>query len=552
MNSTHDKPCLREAIAACLALASCAAAQTLPPAIGTTLTLPTAAEQTLFIPASLSVNDDDIDVLVHFHGAPATVNSNAAYAGVDAVVINVTYSGFSSAYSGPFGSDTTLFGDLLDGALDRLNDQPGFAAVTDWDRVGVSSFSAGYGAVREILKQPNYFSRIDGLLLADSLYASFTSSTDPTPRASQMAPFKAYAQAAATGSKTMIVSHSQVQTYTYANTAETADALMDHVGATPVSTQQQGLGTLDFYRKAQQGQFEVWGATGSDGDAHLEHLRYMAEWLDDLPFDDTGGEPGDITLTLADFEIDEGTFSYTPLYSGSNVGIENATADRTTGNAHTGVGSQRIEIEKAPRASSWMLRHTSGGAFPENNTPFPAEGWISFWLRTSTPGVEVQIGLDDPDSADLSTRRSVVADGQWHLYQWQLDDPEQWDAWATGDGAITGPITTIDGIFLHGISDATIELDNVIYSSQYTPHGLLGDADLNRTVDLLDLSILASHFGQSGDWAQGSFNGDGVVDLLDLSILAAHFGDSSRPAPEPLTALLLGVGLLHHGRLRTR
>lgn len=48
-----------------------------------------------------------------------------------------------------------------------------------------------------------------------------------------------------------------------------------------------------------------------------------------------------------------------------------------------------------------------------------------------------------------------------------------------------------------------------------------GDANGDNVVDLLDLSILASQWGGSGE---SDFNSDGRVDLLDLSILASAWG----------------------------
>ncbi|MEM6749557.1 MAG: dockerin type I domain-containing protein, partial [Planctomycetota bacterium] len=369
--------------------------------------------------------------------------------------------------------------------------------------------------------------------------------SNPTPRASQMAPFRAFAQAAADGDKTMIVSHSQVQTFTYANTAETADDLMQHVGVAPQAIQQDGLGTLSLYRKAELGGFAVWGATGADGDAHLEHLRYIGEWLDDLPVDRAEPAPAG-PLSIANFETGEAPFDYSPLYSGSNVGIAAATADRVLNDAHTGAASQHIAVIKQAQAPAWMLRHTSGGAFPSNNTPLPSAGWIGFWLKTDAEGVSVQIGLDDPDSADLSTLKPVSADGRWRLYQWRLDDPSQWQAWVDGDGVITGPLTTIDAIFLHGDRDAAVYLDDVVVTPGATPLGLPGDADGDARVDLLDFDALAQHFNAVTGLgpARGDFNGDGAVDLLDFDILAQNFGaPGSSPATIPQPTALAGVGM---------
>jgi hypothetical protein len=552
------------ALALLLLAPALSSGQTIPPVTGRTFTLPTSDNHKLFIPDTLDLTNDAVDVLVHFHGDPATVNNNAGYAGLNAVIVNVTYSGTSGAYSTPF-SNTALFGNLMDGALATLRAQPDIADTVDWDQLSLSSFSAGYGAVREILKQPTYFNQIDGLLMADSIYASYTSGTDHTPLDSQMVNFRAFAQAAAAGTKTMIVSHSQVLTYSYSNTAETADDLMDYLGISPTAINQPGLGTLQFYRTASQGNFQVWGATGSDAAAHSRHLQYMAEWLDELPFDSAPPPPGGNIVTLADFEAGEGTFNYSPLYSGSNVGIQAATADRVTDQAHTGVGAQRISVTKNPADPSWLLRHTSGGGFPANNVPVSAEGYIGFWLLTTTPGVSVQIGLDDFDglSADLSTLTPVTADGQWHLYQWDLDDPDQWDAWATGDGTVTGPTFTIDAIFFQGASDAVIYLDDVAYNN----HGNLappveGDLDGDGFVGIADLNIILSNWNQAvpiGDKSAGDIAGigDGFIGIDDLNLLLTHWNAGIPPAhdmtiPEPAGLTIMLTALTATLRRRNR
>ncbi len=526
-------------------------AQTIPTATGRTFTLPTSANHKLFIPDTLDLTSDDVDVLVHFHGNPATVNNNAGYADLNAVIVNVTYNGFSGAYSTPFG-DPALFGNVMDSALSTLRAQPDIAGSVNWDQMSISSFSAGYGAVRQILKQPSYFDQIDGLLMADSLYASFTSAADHTPLASQMVDFKAFAQAAANGTKTMFVSHSQVQTYTYANTAQTADDLMQHVGVTPTSVNESGLGTLQFYRRAEIGNFGVWGATGSDAAAHGQHLQYMAQWLGDLPFDNEPPGPGGTIVPLVDFELNEGTFNYSPLYSGSNTGIQTATANRVTNEAHGGIGSQRIDITKDPGEADWLLRHVSGGASPGNNVPITAEGYIGFWLKTYTPGVSVQIGLDDPASADLGTLMPVIADGDWHLYQWDLDDPSQWDAWVTSDGTITGPTFTMDAIFFHGSTDATIYLDDVAYNHGGTlSPPIIGDLDGDGFVGITDLNIVLGNWNESTplDNPASDPTSDGFVGIEDLNLVLGNWNAGAPPQdgqatiPEPTTLIWLSASL---------
>lgn len=56
-----------------------------------------------------------------------------------------------------------------------------------------------------------------------------------------------------------------------------------------------------------------------------------------------------------------------------------------------------------------------------------------------------------------------------------------------------------------------------------------GDINVDGQVNITDLSILASHWGQSGGYSQGDLNGDGVIDILDLSILASNWGTTNNP-----------------------
>jgi predicted outer membrane repeat protein len=68
-----------------------------------------------------------------------------------------------------------------------------------------------------------------------------------------------------------------------------------------------------------------------------------------------------------------------------------------------------------------------------------------------------------------------------------------------------------------GVTSGTVEI-------KYT---VAGDANLSGSVDLSDLVIVASDFGDSGaDWAEGDVNYSSTVDLSDLVIVASNFGSS--------------------------
>ena len=78
-----------------------------------------------------------------------------------------------------------------------------------------------------------------------------------------------------------------------------------------------------------------------------------------------------------------------------------------------------------------------------------------------------------------------------------------------------------------------------------------GDANLDGRVDVNDLAIVLSHFGQTGaSWSTGDFIGDGTVDVNDLTIVLTDFGQTLGSAcggvaavPEPCVGVLLAVAL---------
>ena len=74
------------------------------------------------------------------------------------------------------------------------------------------------------------------------------------------------------------------------------------------------------------------------------------------------------------------------------------------------------------------------------------------------------------------------------------------------------------------------------FSVNVTP-ALVGDANMNGSVEFLDFLVLAENFGERGTWVDGDFDGDGEVAFLDFLGLAESFGMSAdvsvAPVPEP-------------------
>jgi hypothetical protein len=88
-----------------------------------------------------------LPLLIHFHGASWLIEQHIARYLPRAALITVNLGAGSSAYRKPF-EQAELFQNLLREAGDELHNKRGWSSIT------LSGFSAGYGAVREILRRP--------------------------------------------------------------------------------------------------------------------------------------------------------------------------------------------------------------------------------------------------------------------------------------------------------------------------------------------------------------------------------------------------------------
>ncbi len=237
----------------------------------------------LFIPDAFDPDAaGGLDLLIHFHVGLDFLARQVVDARLNAVMIHISPGGFSSAYRVPFEEDRELFGRLLDEALGHVRGRGDVADDAGWRRVNISSFSAGYGAVRELLQDDGYVARIDGLALCDTVYAGYVQQGGVNiPSPGQVAPFIAFARLAAheDSGKVMVMTHSYLEPGTYAGTHEVAQAVVDAVGADDHAIDEEGPQGMRLLRRATLGRLTVIGVEGNDGPAHMKHLHTVAHWL---------------------------------------------------------------------------------------------------------------------------------------------------------------------------------------------------------------------------------------------------------------------------------
>lgn len=236
----------------------------------------------LFIPEGYEVRDGVVDVVLHLHGAASVIEPALVDAKWNAVLIEFNRKGLSRVYAEPF-SDKRLFPRLLDAALEQVKNV-GLAKNPRIGKVVVSSFSAGFGGVRELLKVPEHLERIDALVMADSIYCGYEG--NPARRqvdAKLMEGFERFAREAAAGRKQFLLTHSAQVPEGYASTTETANFLLNRLGGTARATRVAWEPDWIQTREYRAGTLLVLGFDGTEGAAHMMHLRKIARLWKNLP-----------------------------------------------------------------------------------------------------------------------------------------------------------------------------------------------------------------------------------------------------------------------------
>lgn len=213
-------------------------------------------------------------LFIHFHGAKKTVREAFERSDVDAVLVIINFPGLSTAYSKPFAEDAQLFAEILDRAKQGLPPELVDASLR-WERISLSSFSAGYGAIREILKSPEHFRQVDDIVAADSIYAGLDAKQSGRQvDEKNMRDFLKFARKAVERRKRFTISHSMLVT-PYASTVETAGYLLQSLKVERRKVKLMRADAFKQMNEASAGHFTVWGFEGVTGQAHMLHLQHI-------------------------------------------------------------------------------------------------------------------------------------------------------------------------------------------------------------------------------------------------------------------------------------
>ena len=230
----------------------------------------------LFIGPGVNPNKP-VPLLIHFHGAPWLLERHVAVRLPRAALITVQLGAGSSVYRRPFAQPETLR-NILREASEQLHLKQGWSSIT------LSGFSAGYGAVREILRSPEYFAQVNNVLLLDGMHAGYVPEGKPLAEggeidAKDLDSFLSFAKAAVSGKKTFVITHSEIFPGAYASTTECADYLLSQLGLRSRPQLRAGPMGMQQLSAVDTSGFHVRGYAGNSAPDHIDFLHAMPAWF---------------------------------------------------------------------------------------------------------------------------------------------------------------------------------------------------------------------------------------------------------------------------------
>ncbi|MGO9257427.1 MAG: hypothetical protein ACLQU1_14120 [Bryobacteraceae bacterium] len=229
---------------------------------------------TLFVPADLKAAKA-APLLFFFHGGdwlPELAASRNRMA-----VVSVQVGGVSETYAKLFENG---------GRFPALLREAQAKSGMNFARVLLGGWSAGCGAIRQILKTPDSYARVDGALMIDGIHTDYVDGK-PGPLESKIDTanleiWLKLARDAIAGSKRAIVTHSEIFPGTFASTTETADYLAAQLGLRPSAVVRWGPMGMQQLSELRAGRLLLLGYAGNSAPDHVDQLHslpVLLRWL---------------------------------------------------------------------------------------------------------------------------------------------------------------------------------------------------------------------------------------------------------------------------------
>ena len=226
---------------------------------------------TLFLPAGWSPGRHPA-LLLFFHGGAWLPEVAAARNRL--AVVSVQAGAGSASYARLF-EDGRNFSSLLAEAESR--------ADAHFARVLLGGWSAGCGAIRQILETPESYARVDEVVAIDGIHAGYVDGK-PGPLESRIEPgnlriWVQLSRDAVAGRKRLLVTHSEIFPGTFASTTETADYLLAQLELRRRPVLRWGPMGLQQLSEVRSGKFLLMGFAGNSAPDHVDQLHALPALL---------------------------------------------------------------------------------------------------------------------------------------------------------------------------------------------------------------------------------------------------------------------------------
>ncbi len=227
---------------------------------------------TLFVPQKLKLKSPT-PLLFFFHGPPWIPELAAAHNGRIAVV-SINIGAGSRVYAKPF-LNPKFFGNLLEEAESKSG--------VRFNPITLAAWSAGCGAIRQIMSTPEYYDRVVNTIMIDGIHTGYIGGK-PGPVESQLEPgtleiFVKLARDAVAGKRRVIITHTEIFPGTFASTTETADYILRQLGLQRRAILRWGpMGTQEL-SEVRSGKFVLIGFAGNSAPDHVDQLHSLTEFL---------------------------------------------------------------------------------------------------------------------------------------------------------------------------------------------------------------------------------------------------------------------------------
>ncbi len=226
----------------------------------------------LYIPTFFHPVDGHYDLVVHFHGMSSVQESNIEKAHLNAAIVSMTLGFGSGPYEDAY-RDPGAFARIVATSQWAIG-RSGRADGAHLGRIALSSWSAGYGAVAAILRQPANVNRIDALLMAEGPHSNYIDK-DHHVDAAPLAKYLRVVRSAQAGDKLFVLTHSAIHTDDYPSTTETIGELLELASIDKVQRGEVGPRGMQEIYESDSGDFHVKGYEGDGVKDHVDHIRAM-------------------------------------------------------------------------------------------------------------------------------------------------------------------------------------------------------------------------------------------------------------------------------------